>query len=171
MAVAPNGHILLVSAARPEARQRREESGVFRRSRFESEELVLADYTSAGWPDRSFGKNGAARSWLTSEHLSGVDPRAIGFDTAGDAIVVGELPKRTVDVPLGTGFIARYTLHGRDCSFGVRGVVINDEIGGASAVAVQPNGRIVFAGWSHRAFMAARYMGGGPPRTCRGEPH
>ena len=121
MAVAPNGHILLVSAARPEARQRREESGVFRRSRFESEELVLADYTSAGWPDRSFGKNGAARSWLTAEHLSDVDPRAIGFDTAGDAIVVGELPKRTVDVPLGTGFIARYTPHGRDCSFGAGG--------------------------------------------------
>ena len=171
MAVAPNGHILLASAERPKARQKREESGFFVRSRFESEELVIADYTSAGWPDRSFGKNGAARSWLTAEHLSGVDPRAIAFDAAGDAIVVGELPKRTVDVPLGTGFIARYTPQGRDCSFGAEGVVINDEIGGASAVAVQLNGRIVIAGWSRKAFMAARYIGGGIPHTCRGEPH
>lgn len=159
MAVAPNGQILLASAERPKARQRREESRLLVRATFESEELVLADYTSAGWPDRSFGKNGVARSWLTAEHPGDVDPRAIGFDTAGDAIVVGELPKRTVDVPLGTGFIARYTPHGRDCSFGAGGVVINDEIGGASAVAVQPDGRIVIAGWSHKAFMAARYMG------------
>ncbi len=171
MAVSPNGHILLAAAERPKARQRREESGVFRRSRFESEELVLADYTSAGWPDRSFGKNGIARSKFTAEYLTDIDPRAIAFDATGDAVVVGELPKRTVDVPLGTGFIARYTPHGRDCSFGAAGVVINDEIGGASAVAVQPNGRIVIAGWSHSAFMAARYMGGGTPHTCRGEPH
>lgn len=45
MAVAPNGHILLASAERPKARQKREESGFFLRWRFESEELVLADYT------------------------------------------------------------------------------------------------------------------------------
>jgi hypothetical protein len=168
MAVAPNGHILLASAERPKARQIREGSGLLVRATFESEELVLAYYTSAGWPDRSFGKNGAARSWLTAEHLGRVDPRAIAFDAAGDAIVVGELPKRTGDVPLATGFIARYTPHGRDCSFGAGGVVINDEMGGASAIAVQPNGRIVIAGWSHKAFMAARYIGGGTPHTCGG---
>jgi len=100
--------------------------------------------------------------------ICGVDPRAIAFAAAGDAIVVGELPKRTGDVPLATGFIARYTPHGRDCSFGAGGVVINDEMGGASAIAVQPNGRIVIAGWSHKAFMAARYIGGGTPHTCGG---
>ncbi|MGA2165521.1 MAG: hypothetical protein ABSH36_13770 [Solirubrobacteraceae bacterium] len=69
---------------------------------------------------------------------------------------------------MATGFIARYTPHGRDCSFGAGGVVINDEMGGASAIAVQPNGRIVIAGWSHKAFMAARYIGGGTPHTCGG---
>lgn len=75
-----------------------------------------------------------------------------------------------MDVPLGTGFLARYTPHGRDCSFGTKGVVTDNEIGGASAVTVQPNGRIVIA-WSHNAFMAARYIGGGTPHTCHGEPH
>jgi uncharacterized delta-60 repeat protein len=168
--VAPDGHILMVSAELPEGRQGREEPGRVR-SRFASEDLVLVDYTRAGRPDRSFGKDGVARSRLTAESLWGIDSRAIAFDAAGDVIVVGELPKRTVDVPLGTGFLARYTPHGRDCSFGAGGVVIDDEVGGASAVAVQPNGRIVIAGWSQRAFMAARYMGGGTPRTCRSEPH
>jgi hypothetical protein len=34
---------------------------------------------------------------------------------------------------------------------------------------VQPDGRIVVAGGANE-FVAARYLGGGTPRTCRGEP-
>lgn len=58
--------------------------------------------------------------------------------------------------------------------------VLSDLQGGANAVAVQPDGRIVIAGWSPpiregrpsgagEAFMAARYVGDGTPRTCPGE--
>jgi uncharacterized delta-60 repeat protein len=168
MVVAPNGHILLASAERAEELQESEEPRRRKGFRFE---LVLTEYTSTGRLDRSFGKEGVARSRLPAGSLSGVDPNAIAFDAAGDAIVAGELPSPTVDVPAGVGFLARYTPHGLDCSFGDRGIVIDDEIGGASAVAVQPNGHIVIAGWSRKAFVAARYMGGGSPRTCRGEPH
>jgi uncharacterized delta-60 repeat protein len=170
MVVAPNGHILLASAQQPEGRPVREEPSRRKPSRFGSGELVLTDYTSAGRPDRAFGKDGVARSKMPTGYPAGIDPRAIAFDTAGDAILAGELPRPTIDVPLGTGFLARYTLHGRDCSFGTEGVRIDNEMGGASAVTVQSNGRIVIAGWSGKAFAAARYIGGGAPHTCRGEP-
>jgi uncharacterized delta-60 repeat protein len=170
IAVAPNGHILLASSERAEERQEREQPRRSNRPMFGRQRLLLADYTSAGRRDRSFGNNGIARSQILTGPRTGITPAAIAFDAAGDAIVVGELPQLTVDVPLGTGFLARYTPHGRDCSFGAAGIVIDSETGGDSAVTVQPNGRIVVAGWSRKAFMAARYMGGGTPRTCRGEP-
>jgi uncharacterized delta-60 repeat protein len=160
MAVAPNGHILLASAEPADLLPGR--YGPRRVGR----RLVLADYTSGGRPDRSFGTNGVARSQPIAGNRTGIEPRAIAFDAAGDAIVGGELPVRTIDVPVGTGFLARYTRDGLDCSFGTRGVVVDNEVGGASAVAVQPNGRIVAVGWSRKAFMAARYMGGGIPRAC-----
>jgi uncharacterized delta-60 repeat protein len=164
MAVAPNGHVLLASA---------EPARVLPGSyepRAAGKRLVLADYTSTGRPDRSFGTDGVAHSQRIAGNRTGIEPNAIAFDAAGDAIVVGELPVRTIDTPNGTGFLARYTPDGLDCSFGTGGVVIDSEVGGASAVAVQPNGRIVVAGWSRKAFMAARYMGGGTPRTCPRDP-
>lgn len=166
MAVAPDGHILLASVEGVRRRQGHEQLGRPNGSSLEGGDLVLADYTSAGRPDGSFGNDGIARSRLLDGMATGIDPRDIAFDGAGDAVVVGELPKRTTDVPSGTGFLARYTRYGLDCSFGSQGVVVDDEIGGASAVTVQPNSRIVIAGWSGNAFMAARYMGGGTPRTC-----
>jgi uncharacterized delta-60 repeat protein len=160
IAVAPNGHILLASAEPTE--------GALRLRRTGSRRLLLTNYTPKGRLDRAFGENGVARSQpIISVSQVGVAPRAIGFDAEGDPIVVGELPKRTIDVPNGTGFLARYTAQGLDCSFGTHGLIIdNNDIGGASAVAVQPDGRIVVAGWSRKAFMAARYMGGGIPHTC-----
>jgi uncharacterized delta-60 repeat protein len=169
MGVAPSGHILLGSA---EPAQRLQVRGEPRRLRlgFGSGRLLLANYTPTGRLDRAFGDDGVARSRpIGSGYQVGIDLRAIAFDSKGDTILVGELPKRTVDVPSGTGFLARYTAKGLDCSFGSNGVVIDDEIGGASAVAVQPNGRIVVAGWSRKAFMAARYMGGGTPHTCENQ--
>jgi uncharacterized delta-60 repeat protein len=160
MAVAPDGHILLASFETayglPSDRGSRPPGG----------RLVLADFTSAGRPDRSFGTNGVVRSRRIAGERTGIEPHAIAFDGAGDAIVVGELPVRTIDVPDGSGFVARYTARGLDCAFGAGGVVVDPEVGGASAVAVQPDGRIVVAGWSRHAFMAERYLGGGTPRTC-----
>jgi hypothetical protein len=121
--------------------------------------LGLVEYTNRGRLDRSFGNNGVDQLRFGAS--------AIGFDATGDAIVVGALPDFNAEGPAGVGVIARYTRHGPDCSFGSRGVVIDNAMGGASVVAVQPNGRIVVAGRSRSEFAAARYMGGGVPRTCR----
>lgn len=165
MAVAPNGHILVASGERAADR------GPLQGRAPEHGELVLRTYTAAGRRDRSFGKDGAVRSPpLAGEH-AGVAPRAIAFDGAGDTLVVGGLPQQTVDTPMGKGFLARFTAHGLDCSFGAAGIVVDGAVGSADAVAVQPDDRIVTAGWSRKAFVAARYIGGGSPRTCGDEAH
>jgi uncharacterized delta-60 repeat protein len=133
------------------------------------EDLVLADYTDSGRLDRRFGVGGTTRSkFPTGTRYGGVSPRLAAFDARGDLIVVGEHRIRTVDTPAGEGFIARYTPRGRDCSFGTRGIVIDAGIGVANAFVVQPDGRIVVAGGLRR-FVAARYIGGGGPRTCARE--
>ena len=152
----PNGHVLL--AATESAKERLSEST-----------LVLADFTNAGRLDRTFGRDGIARSVFPSSPREGLDPKAIAIDSDGDPVVVGERPITTVDVPEGVGFIARYTGRGKDCSFGNDGVVINPGLGGANALAFQANGRLVIAGWTQKEFAAVRYIGGGQPRTCRGE--
>jgi uncharacterized delta-60 repeat protein len=154
---APNGDLLIAGG---EGRGTNLEEG--------NHSLILAAYRQTGRPDRSFGKEGIARAHLPTDtpYLS-ISPRAVAFDSLGDAIVVGENRIRTVDTPAGDGFLARFTPHGRDCSFGVRGIVIDKRMGAANAVAVQPDGRIVVAGWGG-GFLAARYMGG-PAHTCNGE--
>jgi uncharacterized delta-60 repeat protein len=172
IAVAPDGRIMLVAVERSQGRtaNRHLPTRPPRGLRPEREELVLADYTSAGRLDRAFGRDGIARTSLsTSREFRPASATSIAFDAAGNTIVAGRQPIRTVDVPAGVAFLARYTPHGRDCSFGARGILTDPEMDGISAVAVQPNGRIVVAGGAG-AFTAARYLGRGIPRTCRGEP-
>ena len=138
---------------------------------FEGEEdLVLADYTNRGQLARRFGVGGIARSKFPSAARDrGISPRATVFDAAGDLIIAGKRQVHTIDTPAGDGFIARYTPQGRDCSFGTRGLIVDEGIGAADAVVVQRDGQIVIAGWGRRKrFLAARYMGGGRPRTCAG---
>jgi len=155
---APHGHTLIVGGER---RWSNDLEG--------DDYLVLVAYTHAGRLDRHFGKGGVARSRLSSNSRhTGVSPHAITFDASGDMIVVGRLGIRTVDTPAGDGFLARYTPRGRDCSFGTGGAVVDERFGAADAVAVQPDGRIVIAGWGG-GFLAARYMGGAS-HTCAGEP-
>jgi uncharacterized delta-60 repeat protein len=132
------------------------------------EDLALVDYTGAGHLDPSFGKAGVARMGFPGgERFLAVSPRAIAFDAVGDATVVGEHRIRTVDTPAGDAFIARFTPRGRDCSFGADGLLVDERFTAANAVAVQPDGRIVVAGGAGR-FIAARYLGTGPPHTCPG---
>jgi uncharacterized delta-60 repeat protein len=153
-----DGHFLLIGAERRGA-------GVLGGDRY----LAVASYTRNGHLDRRFGRGGIARSEVaTGDRYLGVSATALTFDFSGDMIVVGRLGIRTVDTPAGDGFVARYTPRGRDCSFGVGGIVVDTRFGAANAVAVQPDGRIVVAGWGG-GFAAARYMGGGRPRTCPGE--
>ncbi len=157
LAMAPDGNILLLLTPRAQ------------RANWSAGELALTEYTPTGHLDRRFGAGGIARSQLPGERVrrfTDVDPRAITFDGAGNAIVVGTHRIQTVDTPRGNGFIARYTPNGRDCSFGDDGVLVDEHFGGISAVAVQPNGGILVAGWgSGTRFLAARYLGGSA-RTC-----
>jgi uncharacterized delta-60 repeat protein len=154
----PDGHFLLIGAEQSGA-------GVLGGDRY----LAVASYTRNGHLDRRFGSGGIARSEVaTGDRYLDVSPTALAFDSSGDMIVVGRLGIRTVDTPAGDGFVARYTPRGRDCSFGAGGIVVDTRFGAANAVAIQPDGRIVVAGWGG-GFAAARYMGGGSPRTCPGE--
>jgi uncharacterized delta-60 repeat protein len=176
MAVAPNRHILLAHVEEEEERQEaarpnRTSRRTGRREGGSPSELLLTDYSSAGRLDRSFGSGGIAHMKLPRFGFDRAAVNAIAFDATGDAILVGEDHLHTIDVPMGVAFIARYTPHGRDCTFGRGGLLYDQRFGGFNAVAVQPNGRIVAVGWSDKAFLAARYMGGGQPRTCSGEPH
>lgn len=132
--------------------------------------LLLAAYTHEGRLYRKFGRSGIARyEFAPGPGYRGVGADAIAFDASGDVIVAGKHRIATVDTPAGEGFIARYTPHGRDCSFGSGGVVVDPSMSDVSAVALEPDGRIVVAGGGSR-FVAARYMGGGKSRTCSGEP-
>lgn len=164
VAGASHGRILLAAGSGAEGREREQRP----------EKLLLMRFLPDGRPDRSFGRDGTAGETLLEggrfERSGSVDPKAIAFDDHGDPLVAGSHVVRTTDTgSAGSWFLARYTLHGRDCSFGQGGVVFGDGRGSATDMAVQPDGRIVIAGDAGHRFMAARYMGDGTPRTCPGE--
>jgi uncharacterized delta-60 repeat protein len=144
-----------------------------RNGKARDDELAVTRYTRSGKVDRSFGVHGVSRTVFPyatgAEHFVGVSPTAIAFGSTGEMIVVGERPILTVDVPRGVGFVAKYTARGRDCAFGSGGLIVDSELGGANAVATQPSGNITVAGWSEKAFAAARYPSDGQPWVCPGE--
>jgi uncharacterized delta-60 repeat protein len=144
-------------------------STLHRNGRQGTDEFLVARYTRKG-PDRSFGVRGVTQRTLPVEPGAGLLIRGIATEASGNAVIVGEHRKRSIDVPQGNWFVARYSLHGQDCSFGGSGLVEGMN-GGANAVTIQPDGRIVIAGWapsrpSGTGFMAARYIGGGTGLRC-----
>ncbi len=165
LGVSPNRHVML--AADEVLKDRTGEGG----------KLLVFDYTRVGRLVGSFGKGGVVQSALPRNPrlFSRVEPRAIAFDSAtGEAIVVGERPEPRRDHPGGRWFLARYTANGSDCSFGSHGMVLGTAAGGANAVTVQPDGRILIAGWIESPgdghdLMVSRYAGGGRGRTCSSE--
>jgi uncharacterized delta-60 repeat protein len=166
LAVAPDGGVVLTAGE--------DVAGSPKRKR-----LLVVRYTRTGWPDSPFGYKGVvARTWVshdvipprTSVAPNGVIPSAIAFDARGDAIIAGSKYTYTPDTnTIGSWFLARLTNMGFDCSFGSSGVVFGGVRTSANAVTVQADGRVVIAGERDREIMAARYMGGGTPRTCPGE--
>jgi hypothetical protein len=71
--------------------------------------LVFAGYTYTGHLDPNFGKGGVARiSFPQGKRFRCISPRAITFDAASDAIVVGEQRIRTVDTPAGDALVVRF---------------------------------------------------------------
>jgi uncharacterized delta-60 repeat protein len=166
LAVAPDGGMVLAAGedvAGPPKRKR----------------LLVVRYTKTGRPDNSFGYEGVvARTWVSHDVIpphtyvspNGIVPSAIAFDARGDAVIAGSKYTYTPDRnTVGSWFLARLTHKGFDCSFGPSGVVFGGVRASADAVAVQADERIVIAGERDHEFMAARYMGGGTPRTCPGE--
>jgi uncharacterized delta-60 repeat protein len=166
LAVAPDGGVVLAAGedvAGPPKRKR----------------LLVVRYTKTGRPDNSFGYEGViARTWVSHDvippHVSvmpnGIVPSAIAFDARGDAVITGSKYTYTPDTgTVGSWFLVRLTHKGFDCSFGPSGVVFGGVRASANAVSLQADERIVIAGERDHGIMAARYMGGGTPRTCPGE--
>jgi uncharacterized delta-60 repeat protein len=166
LAVAPDGGVVLAAGedvAGPPKRKR----------------LLVVHYTKTGWPNSSFGHEGVvARTWVSHDVIpphvyvmpNGIVPSAIAFDTRGNVVIAGSKYTYTPDTgTVGSWFLARLTHKGFDCSFGSSGVVFGGVRASANAVAVQADERLVIAGERDHEFMAARYMGGGTPRTCPGE--
>ncbi len=124
-------------------------------------DFALTRHDPAGRLDRSFGTNG-----VVTTDLGGADDEA--YDAAplsdGGIVVVGRTDAAGVQR---TDFgVARYRADGTlDHGFGASGIVKTDIPGGggqANAVAVQPDGRIVVAGFATRAgidgdFAVVRY--------------
>jgi len=132
--------------------------------------LILPGYSSEGNPmfrynpngslDRSFGKGGKV--------TMGIDPQALALQHNGRIVVVG------TDIPspdykgVNMFAVARYNRNGtRDPSFGEGGEVytaIGDRYGNgsqANSVAIQPDGKIVAAGYSDDGATLARYLPNG----------
>lgn len=131
--------------------------------------VLVARYTRKG-ADKSFGLRGIAERTLPAGRGGRLIVQAMVIDGSGNAVLVGEHRDRSIDAHQGNWFLSRYTQSGRDCSFRAGGTV-EGMSGGANAVVIQPDQRIVIAGWgpdrpdgAGTAFMAARYSGGVPAK-------
>jgi uncharacterized delta-60 repeat protein len=119
----------------------------------------LFRYNPNGSLDRSFGKGGKV--------TMGVDPQAAALQANGRIVVVGtDLPDGYKGVNMFA--LARYNRNGtRDPSFGKGGEVftpIGDRWGNgsqANSVAIQPDGKIVAAGYSDEGATLVRYLPNG----------
>jgi uncharacterized delta-60 repeat protein len=155
MLVEPDGDIVAVGPADPTS-----EPG---------SAVVLVRYTPGGGLDPTFGVGGVA----TTVTELGIRPRGIARDAEGRYLVAG---RASCWGPGRASFFARYTAAGAlDESFGrpseslVPGLVLTDTDPGGDEeffdVAVQPDGRVVAAGWSTvgiSTMSAARYYEGAP---------
>jgi uncharacterized delta-60 repeat protein len=115
--------------------------------------VALARYLPNGTLDASFGSNGKV---LTD---SSGKAHAIALQPDGKIVVAGErLIIADEDHYLSDFALARYLPNGTlDASFGSNGKVLTDFGSEAFAIALQPDGKIVVAGYSGGDFALARY--------------
>jgi uncharacterized delta-60 repeat protein len=131
--------------------------------------FVFVPPTPAGWAapggtlDPSFGADGKV---LTNFSYGHSFARAVAIQADGKIVAAGET--ETVQLPRDDFALARYHPDGTlDAGFGAGGKVVTDVSGAgssdtAAAVAIQPNGKIVVAGYSFAGpggsnFALARY--------------
>ena len=113
---------------------------------------------AGGALDPSFGKGGKV---LTDLGSSSEWATAVAVQADGRIVVAG----RSGDWPYGDFTVVRYGSSGKlDASFGRGGKAVIDLDGGATAVAIQRDGKIVVAGWTgtdKSNFALVRYTRGG----------
>src|SRR6266568_2136528 len=129
-------------------------------------DFALVRYLPDGSLDPSFGTNGKV---ATDFHGSTDVARAVALQPDGRIVVAGYALR--LDGPAFDFALARYNADGSlDASFGVGGKVATDFAGAggseqAHALALQPDGKIVAAGWTSSAgvsgFALARYNADG----------
>jgi uncharacterized delta-60 repeat protein len=118
---------------------------------------ALARYNPDGSLDISFGVGGK----VVTNVFSPAEARAVAIEFDGHILAAG-----STNIFSGDFGLVRYTAAGAlDSSFGTGGAVITDFVGGddrANAIALQPDGRILIAGFANDgsvfAFALARYL-------------
>jgi uncharacterized delta-60 repeat protein len=110
--------------------------------------FALARYTVRGRLDPSFGRNGRLLTDFSS--VPGGGPLGIAASVAvtaeGKIVAAGWTVRR--DLASGGAALVRYSARGRpDTSFGEGGKVVLSSYGGLTAVAAEPDGKIVALGW------------------------
>ena len=131
MVVQPDGKILLAGYAGRGERQ--------------ASSFCVARYSSNGRLDSSFGKDGLAKTQFSDGFD---DAYAIALQSDGKIVLAGTADLNRAKTPVA---VARYNKDGSlDTSFGDEGKVTLKLLGSrsqANAVAIQPNGKIILAGW------------------------
>ncbi|HLB61452.1 MAG TPA: delta-60 repeat domain-containing protein [Actinomycetota bacterium] len=108
--------------------------------------FALARYNTDGTRDATFGGDGKVRTRFRGEALAD----ALAVQSDGRIVVAGGL----FTFPGSALALARYNVDGTlDATFGGDGKVLNPD-GGASALAIQPNGKVVVGGSSGGAGFA-----------------
>ena len=139
------------------------------------DEFFVARYAASGKLDDAFGSGG-----ITNTHagLSASEAAAVVLAEDGSIIVVGTAFSN--GTPDDDFAVARYTYSGHlDPGFGHGGIVTTDfssdpanpSLDRAAAVATQPDGRILVAGFTrgdHPSFAIVRYLSDGAPDTSFG---
>jgi len=129
-------------------------------------QLFVARYTTAGILDHSFGTNGSTLTALANGAFTAA--RAIALQPDGKLVVAGYAQVAGAAYQL---FVARYTTAGiLDHSFGTNGSTLTALGNGintsAQAIALQPDGKLVVAGYAQVAgggnqLFVARYTTAG----------
>ncbi len=128
-------------------------------------QFALARYNPDGSLDSSFGVGGKVTTNVSP--IAGNGARAVAIESGGDVLAAGSAFTGVAFGGSDDFALVRYTAAGAlDSSFGTGGTVITDFAGGndrANALALQPDGRIVAAGFAFDGpvvdFALARYLG------------
>ncbi len=118
--------------------------------------MAVARYTAAGRLDRRFGTGGEVLADFGAQSDSWA--RAVAVQRDGKIVAAGAMGPRGRG---GTLALVRYTRAGKlDPTFGRNGKVLTRD-GQAGAVAIQPDGKIVAAGYRGNGFAVTRFTARG----------